>query len=206
IPHDVRHSHSHQVQDHHQGFEGEKGNCGEGESRGATLASGNANEKNRKQDVGEEEEGSDEEEEEEEVERHGEEENREEDEAAEAATCKWANLNMVTFGQSPSSQPTLGNTPTDDTSCPLPDQNHNMNLKQGWNKETFLRPCFFFFFLFKLKYKYIEPSQQILGRYNLPIKTGQCKCKNDTVALDCTLNGCCNLRVPFYIGVLCLKN
>ena len=61
-----------------------------GGEKGATLASGNANEKNRKQDVGEEEEESDEEEEEEEDERHGEEENGEEDEEAEAATCKWA--------------------------------------------------------------------------------------------------------------------
>ena len=26
------------------------------------------------------------------------------------------------------------------------------------------------------------------------------------VALDCILNGCCNLRVLFYIRVLCLKN
>ena len=29
---------------------------------------------------------------------------------------------------------------------------------------------------------------------------------DDPVALDCILNGCCNLRVPFYVWVLCLKN
>ena len=29
---------------------------------------------------------------------------------------------------------------------------------------------------------------------------------DDAVALDCILNGCCNLRVPFYIQILCLKN
>ena len=29
---------------------------------------------------------------------------------------------------------------------------------------------------------------------------------DDTVALDCILNGCCNLCVPFYLWVLCLKN
>eukprot|EP00069_Balaena_mysticetus_P001118 bmy_03692T0 len=203
MPHDVRHSHSHRVQDHHQGFEGEKGNCGEGENKGATLASGNVNEKNRKQDVGEEEEESDEEEEEEEDERHGEEENGEEDEEAEAATCKWANLNMVTFGQSPASQPTLGNMPTDDTSCPLPDQNHRK--ASGKSCQTQLSPNNKLSANFE-KLKYIEPSQQILASYNIPIKTGQCKRKNDTVALDCILNGCCNLRVPFYIQVLCLKN
>ena len=28
----------------------------------------------------------------------------------------------------------------------------------------------------------------------------------DTVALNCILNGGCNLRVPFYVRVLCLKN
>ena len=28
---------------------------------------------------------------------------------------------------------------------------------------------------------------------------------DDTVALDCILNGCCNLCVPFYVWVLCLK-
>ena len=28
---------------------------------------------------------------------------------------------------------------------------------------------------------------------------------HDSVALDCILNGCCNLRVPFYIQVLHLK-
>ena len=27
-----------------------------------------------------------------------------------------------------------------------------------------------------------------------------------TVALDCILNGCCKLCVPFYVQVLCLKN
>uniref|UniRef100_A0A8C0CZB5 Uncharacterized protein n=1 Tax=Balaenoptera musculus TaxID=9771 RepID=A0A8C0CZB5_BALMU len=142
------------VQDHHQGFEGEKGNCGEGENKGATLASGNANEKNRKQDVGEEEEESDEEEEEEEDERHGEEENGEEDVEAEAATCKWAveddeDENTDTKSRRLTRRPTLGNTPTDDTSCPLPDQNRNMNLKQGRKKEPkFLRPCFFFLLFF----------------------------------------------------------
>ena len=27
-----------------------------------------------------------------------------------------------------------------------------------------------------------------------------------TIAVDCILNGCCNLHVLFYIRVLCLKN
>ena len=29
---------------------------------------------------------------------------------------------------------------------------------------------------------------------------------DDTVALDCNLNGCCSLCVPFYVQVLCLKH
>ena len=29
---------------------------------------------------------------------------------------------------------------------------------------------------------------------------------DDTIALDCILNGCCNFCVRFYIRVLCLKN
>ena len=29
---------------------------------------------------------------------------------------------------------------------------------------------------------------------------------DDMVALDCILNCCCNLHVPFYIRALCLKN
>ena len=29
---------------------------------------------------------------------------------------------------------------------------------------------------------------------------------DDTVALDCILNGCCNLCVPFYVQVLCPQN
>ena len=29
---------------------------------------------------------------------------------------------------------------------------------------------------------------------------------DDIVALDCILNGCCNLRVLFHVRVLCLKN
>eukprot|EP00069_Balaena_mysticetus_P001503 bmy_12752T0 len=29
---------------------------------------------------------------------------------------------------------------------------------------------------------------------------------NDMVAVDCILNGSCNLREPFYVRVLCFKN